>query len=318
MPSIVTHHYFAKDVLKNINNKEKIANKIFYIFAQSFDNLFYYKFFTPWKGKKIRELGSIAQRKNINFYFQNILDYITENDLEENQELISYLYGSICHYVLDSYCHPFIIYYTGDPKMNIKYRGMHEQMEVNIDAYIYEKKTEKKLKSASIADTLLPKIDFSNNLKKALDFVFKKTFNIQNVGQIYNKSILTGNFILKHFVTDKSGLKKKLYTFKDFIMFKSKRKYQYLSFNVSKINYNYLNLQHHQWFYPANDQIIKNDSFEELYIKALNKATFIINNINNYFNHEITRNEILNIIGNFSYVTGLPENYKVKNLKFKF
>ena len=46
MPSIVTHHIFAKEVKKQLpkNIQSKINNDIFYIFAQSFDNLFYYKF----------------------------------------------------------------------------------------------------------------------------------------------------------------------------------------------------------------------------------------------------------------------------------
>ena len=46
MPSIVTHHLFAKDVLESLpySIKETVIQNIetYLIFAQSFDNLFYY------------------------------------------------------------------------------------------------------------------------------------------------------------------------------------------------------------------------------------------------------------------------------------
>ena len=73
MPSIVTHHYFARDVFEalptKIQNTFKSSLDIYFIFAQSFDNLFYYKFFTPWQGKEIRKLGNEAQLTKVNLYF---------------------------------------------------------------------------------------------------------------------------------------------------------------------------------------------------------------------------------------------------------
>ena len=41
MPSIVTHHLFAKDCL--LDYEKKVNKNIYYIFAQSFDNLAYYQ-----------------------------------------------------------------------------------------------------------------------------------------------------------------------------------------------------------------------------------------------------------------------------------
>ena len=66
MPSIVTHYLFAKDVLKCNYLQEKISIPHYFIFAQSFDNLFYYKFLTPWKGKDIRNFGEDAQKEKVN------------------------------------------------------------------------------------------------------------------------------------------------------------------------------------------------------------------------------------------------------------
>ena len=75
MPSIVTHHIFAEDVLQHLPDsiEEKINKPIYHIFAQSFDNLFYDHFLTPWKGKNIREFGEKAHSEKI---FLNILSKI--------------------------------------------------------------------------------------------------------------------------------------------------------------------------------------------------------------------------------------------------
>ena len=320
MPSIVTHHYFAKEVLKNL--PEKISKKIdlstYLIFAQSFDNLFYYKFLTPWQGKKIRKLGHTAQKEKINAYFKNILTYIKSNHLEKNTEVLSYLYGSICHYVLDYHCHPFIIYLTGRPEINLKYRGMHEQMEVNIDAYYYNQKTKKELKKENLADQLLPKIHFSKELKNTIDYTFFTTFNEQNMGNIFEKSFHTGNFLLKYFVTDSTGIKKQIYKIKDFVSPTSKRKYQYLSFHVSKINMDYLNLKKESWFYPADPSIQKNNSFAELYEASCKDAVEKILAIQKYLNDEISEKKVLQIIGDNSYETGLSEQLHKTSKYFKY
>ena len=317
MPSIVTHYYFGNDVLKRLptNIKKKINKEknIYDIFLQSFDNLFYYKFFTPFLGKKERNLGYNAQKENVKKYFQNILITVKNNQTNEN---ISYLYGSICHYVLDSLCHPFVIYNTGLDTLNKKYNGLHEKMEVNIDAQVYKYKTGSNLKDATINNMLLPKIKFSNTLKKTINEVFYKTFNIKNMGNVYEKSIHTVNIILKYFVTDKLGIKKNIYKLRDFIF--HKKKYQYLSFHVTQLDTNYLNLEHNQWVYPVDNQIIKTDSFEDLYIKAIKKSTYLITSIDKYLNNKIDLKETLEIIGNTSYVTGSDCNSKKEMQYFKF
>jgi len=319
MPSIVTHHIFAKDILKKL--PEKVNNQISYehfiIFAQSFDNLFYYKFLTPWKGKEIRDLGIKAQKEKVNLYFKNLLNDIKDNNYQNNKEILAYLYGSICHYVLDFHAHPYIFYYTGNVLENKKYRGLHEKMEVNIDAYMYKKVTKKNLADSSLADTLLPKIPFSEELLKVIDTTFEKTFSKKNMGRFYESSVKTGNFLLKYGVKDKWGLKKILYYLKDLICFNSKRKYQYLSFHVTSIEKEYLNLNHEIWHHPVTNKISKK-SFEDLYEDAIKETIKIIKKIDLYLDGKESIDNTLKIIKNLSYTTGLPCNQKEELKYFKF
>ncbi len=315
MPSIVTHHLFAKDLL-NRNIPKNFDLKTFYIFAQSFDNLFYYHFFIPFKGHTIRNLGNIAQNTNTNLYFKNIINYLTKTHNQHNKQLLAYLYGSYCHYALDSIVHPYIIYTSGLSSKNSKYRGGHEKMEVMIDALLYKEKTNQDLKDASLANTLLPKVKFSKTLKDALNEVYKKTFQIDNIGHIYEKSYLTGHFIIKYFVTDHTGIKKKIYHIIDH--FKTAKMYEYLSFYLPTLDYSVLNEENNIWYNPTSKKISSHASFYQLYNEALDKVESWIKLTNDYFANLISIETLLEALGNNSYRTGRDVNIHDEMQYFKY
>ena len=313
MPSIVTHHLFARDCLKGF---ESLVDKdIYYVFAQSFDNLFYYHFFTSLKNE-VKKVGGIAQRTKTNDYFLNILNYIKEHNLRNDKEVIGYLFGSICHYALDSTCHPFVIYQSGTTDADYKYRGGHEKMEVMIDAIMYEKKIGKPLYKENLADTLLPKKKFKKDLEKTIDYAFKKTFGIDNMGLLYQESYHTGNFILKYFVTDKLGIKKPIYKIKD--LFGKGRMYQYLSFHIVKLDKSFLNLEKEEWCYPTLKEKKKKSSFLELYDEAMNFAIQLFKGCLKYLNNEIKEDKLKILFKDLSYVTGLDWHLENKMQYFKY
>ena len=313
MPSIVTHHLFAKDCL--LDYEKKVNKDIYYIFAQSFDNLAYYHFFWSFNNE-VKNLGKIAQSTKTNEYFLNILKYIKANDLKNDKDVMGYLFGSICHYALDSTCHPFVVYETGTVNIDQKYRGGHEKMEVMLDAIMYEEKEHKPLYKESLSDTLLPKVTFSNNLKCTIENAFEKTFKIDKMGVKYEKAYKMGNFILKYFVTDKTGIKKKIYKLKDY--FGKGRMYQYLSFNVKKLDKNFLNLEHCEWCYPTDNTITKKSSFYELYEEASKFARRLFKISLDYLDNKIDEKKVNTEFKDLSYVTGLDWHLKKKTKYFKF
>ena len=90
MPSIVTHYLFSEEVKNSLPNnfQQKLthSNNLYHIFAQSFDNLFYYNLLNLKSGKKIRNFGNTAQREKINEYFKNIILSLKELKMEQNQD----------------------------------------------------------------------------------------------------------------------------------------------------------------------------------------------------------------------------------------
>lgn len=58
--------------------------------------------------------------KKINDYFLSLINYINDKKYYSNGQVMTYLYGHICHFVLDTTIHPLTIYNTGvyDKKIN--------------------------------------------------------------------------------------------------------------------------------------------------------------------------------------------------------
>ena len=67
----------------------------------------------------------------------------TQVDLFRDKYVMSFVYGFICHYVLDSSIHPYVEFKTGrfNPrdKKTYKYNAKHHEMETYIDAYMLRK-----------------------------------------------------------------------------------------------------------------------------------------------------------------------------------
>ena len=324
MPSIVTHYLFSEDVQKRTTKdiQETIlkSHKIYNLFAQSFDNLFYYNLLNIKSGKDIRKLGNNAQRTYINDYFKNIIETIKENHLEKNSDVLAYLYGSLTHYILDSTCHPFVIYQAGwvsEKKESLKYRGNHEKIEVNIDAIYYEEKEKKPLYQANLANSILPNLQFSKELKNTITTTFETTFHQKNIGNIYEKSARQGHTIIKYFVTDHFGIKKMAYKIFDLVFSKNPIKYQNLSFYIKHPNYEFLNRTHKPWCNPTDKSLKSTESFDDLYNKALKDAEEIFLLTNQVINNEISMDFYLEKLGNKSYTSGLDWKKDVTFIYFK-
>ena len=324
MPSIYTHNYFAKDIYKKLS-KEKIYQindpKFYLIFSQSFDNLFYYNFLSLKPGGKIRDLGYHAQTHKVWKYFKNMIEYIKENKLYDDANL-GYLYGSLTHYALDSTCHPYIHYISGrytsfDKKNTRKYIGYHAINEIMIDALYYEKDHTTPFHKYKIHKDIIPKTKFPDNLIKCIDYTFKETFNVDNLGKIYNKSYNQSHYIYKFLVMDSTSIKKKIYKLIDFITpFKDFKAYTYSNY-VGKLDYSVLNNEHNKWVHPVTGEE-HYESFDDLYNIAFKTVLKNIKKCNEYFNNKCTLEDLKKTIGNISYSSGLDSSTRAVFKYFKF
>ena len=132
MPSIYTHEAFGKAVLKHLPEE---MQEIIYEYPNQFqiglqgpDILFFHK---PFKKDRINTTG-------INMHSQSMLQWLIPatrvifNKGKDNPEY-SYYLGFICHYLLDSKCHPYINEMVDEIKFN------HIELETEFDRFLLNK-----------------------------------------------------------------------------------------------------------------------------------------------------------------------------------
>lgn len=130
MPTTYAHDVFGKmvfqklpDDMKQIVTSQRAA---YLIGLHGPDILFYYK---PFGHNSVNEKGYSMHKAIASEFFSNCKKRYIQT---RNETLLSYVLGFICHYMLDSTCHPYIGQYiekTGAP---------HDEIETEFDRFLME------------------------------------------------------------------------------------------------------------------------------------------------------------------------------------
>jgi len=308
MPSITTHYVHSEDIYQKLSSKEKEyikENKIIYnTFAQSHDFLFY-----NLSNKEIGKLGHRAHHYKTQDYLINIIEDIKQNNLENHSEIIAYLYGVITHYALDTVCHPYIFYKTGvyrkNEKWTHKYKGEHNHIEKDIDALYYEKHFHRKYNKCNLNKEIIKKPIFSKELTDIINRVYKKTYNYDNIGTYYYKSIQQCKLLNTLVIHDRFGIKRAIYFFFDFI---TRHRFGYISSystHITKPKISWLNNEHKEWNHPCFKEKKYTYSFDDLYNQSITKSLKIIKEVNKYLFEKGNIKDVKKVIPNDDYATGI-------------
>jgi hypothetical protein len=107
MPTTYAHYTFGKEVLKRLNEELRVSinNNIdlYNIGLHGPDILFYYK---PLQSNKVNKLGNEIHKINSDIFFEQAKEKILSCD--DFNKAFAYIAGFICHFMLDSQCHPYI------------------------------------------------------------------------------------------------------------------------------------------------------------------------------------------------------------------
>lgn len=317
MPATYTHHTFTNDVYKVINpeikNKLEISKDYFNLFGKSFDILFFSNF----------KLGIQGHNYFVNAYFKNIIKYIKDNHLENNSNVLAYLYGSICHYVLDSTIHPYVYYKTGvyhkNDKLSKKYKGKHDYFEYMIDAILYKERNSKPIYKVNLGKELFPKLKIDGDLSLAIDYAFLNTFNEKQGSKYIKRGYKNFKFIMTHGMCSRFGIKAHVYSLIDWTNLIRSKKLRNLCYYIKRIDSSVLNLEHKKWVYPVDKKINYHYSFYDLYDISIEKARTIINDIDSALNKsDIEVKNVIKSIGNTSYAMGKNSNKEYQMKYFEY
>lgn len=131
MPAAYSHYRLGQLVLDKLNQPLKRVletnQDLFDIGLHGPDILFYNR---PYIHSKINRLGSAMHKERADIFFYQALEILKET---KSAPQFAYLCGFICHYILDSNCHPYI-------NTIIKETGVtHFEIETELDRYFMVK-----------------------------------------------------------------------------------------------------------------------------------------------------------------------------------
>lgn len=314
MADMTTHSIFSMDVLDKLTNKDYIKNNLSYykLGSQGPDPFFYLS-----SKDEHYNIGSIMHENKTGEFFINLLTFIKMN---KTDELLSFYFGMINHFSLDSSIHPYVFYTTGVfDKYNedtFKYQGAHLLLERTIDNIFIKNKLHKNYRLFNHYNYTLLNIKHDTNIIDALNYTLKETYNIDNYGVKYFQAVKKMQNVFRYIALDRTGIKRQLLKLYDNRYNKNKSLlYQNLSYHtIIDPNIDYLNQGNNTWYHPATNEP-SNESFLELYDKGVESAVNLIKISDDYLNDKIEKSDLYNHFKNISYSSGLENNIE-HNFKF--
>ena len=271
---------------------------------------------------KEKNIASFMHKNDTKKFFINLVTYIKDNNLQENYEIMSFLYGFICHYALDSTVHPYVTYKCGlfkkEDKNTYKYNSKHSDLESYIDAYMINKNEKIKPNKFKIHKFCF-NTKVSKELSKLIDDVFLKTYNYKHMSIYVKEGIFNMKTSYRLLRYDPFSIKKKMYLNIDKILPKSIKKLSPISYAYELNNdAYYLNLDHKKWCHPRYKEEIYNYSFLDLYDNALSMALDIIKDVNDVLYKNKSLKQLDKTFLNISFSSGKDCNDKKKNKYFEY
>lgn len=307
MPSTITHTLGSLSILERLNNEPKdlITKHIedYKTFSQGMDPMFFYRFYN--QGNYVIKAGYKFHKSNTLKVFKDIIEFSKKN-LDKTDMPFIFLSGLTVHYVMDSNIHPYVNYhgYTDD---KLGRQNNHFFIETHLDNYMldkYNKDYYKKYKTFKHYK-LQFNVKKDNYIVEMLNNIFSKYYNLDNMGNIYYKSIKYMKFVFRFARLDKLGIKKEIYKLIDKNHLPIRRiRYMSYNFDYKKNIDKILNKDNKEWCNIKDKNIISTKSFDELLEYTIEEASNKINKLYEYIYLDYPVN-IDKLIGNYSYSTGL-------------
>ena len=192
MPSFVSHIELSKDV------SDKLC----------FDNVLTRYVSTYSLGGDLCRFSKcrrLSHRKKKEEFIFNMINYIKENKLTDNKEVMGILYGHISHYIMDDTMHPLVRLI--DKESSPVRMKSHTLIEGMIDSYIVKYKYNKEIDEYLNTGMLI--VGINRDGYKMINKVYEKTYGVKNVAISYILSkFVYGKIYLLIRLIGKNNLKK--------------------------------------------------------------------------------------------------------------
>ena len=192
MPSFVSHIELSKDV------SDKLC----------FDNVLTRYASTYSLGGDLCRFSKcrrLSHRKKKEEFIFNMINYIKENKLTDNKEVMGILYGHISHYIMDDTMHPLVRLI--DKESSPVRMKSHTLIEGMIDSYIVKYKYNKEIDEYLNKGMLI--VGINRDSYKMINKLYEKPYGVKNVAISYILSkFVYGKIYLLIRLIGKNNLKK--------------------------------------------------------------------------------------------------------------
>ena len=171
MPGYVSHTIMARDIYHKLNNK-KINLDYMLTFSLGCDLTKYAKCRYATHHTKQEE------------FITKMIDYIKENNLTNDGEVLGVLYGHICHYEMDKMMHPLVYKLA---KLCQKNKKSHTLIEGHIDNYLVNYKYHYMVDEYDNNEIFRGKVN--KKIAKMLNTVYLDVYDTKNISLYYKFNI---------------------------------------------------------------------------------------------------------------------------------
>ena len=177
MPALGTHVIQAKKCLEEIEPNVSIDRDFLGASAISHDTI---ALLPGAYGRVFNE----AHNEKTEEYFLAVIHYIKKENLRENANAVTFLYGQVMHYALDTKTHPLIYYMTEchPAKFLVSALGAHTLFEAWYDMHLEEKEN---------LDTAYPfaaKV-CEGGINAMIDAVYAEVYGLKNAAKGFKNGI---------------------------------------------------------------------------------------------------------------------------------
>ncbi|BBF41339.1 hypothetical protein lbkm_0013 [Lachnospiraceae bacterium KM106-2] len=315
MPGFITHYLLGQKTLEELDSNQvsnAISNhpNVFSLGTQGPDLFLYYPgCFLPGK---LKGLGSRMHREHTGEYLLTCIREIQkENDPKKKEIFLANVSGILCHYKMDTICHPYIYaksnYVQFQEQQKPHYTPYHCTLETYIDhklcVHYLDQLPGRFHANEVIHLSKAEREAIGERLAPCLNRTYFNSHSVINTAMVCD-AISKMELELK-LLSDPNGWKRKLAK----IIEQRILGYPLLSCLIptDKVpeNKDYLNLAHHKWHSPWEEEVRK-ESFLDLFEKSKEDTLAILHLLNEYLEDPDSYFPLSLAIPDISYNSGLP------------
>jgi len=310
MPNIMTHALCAHDILQEFEDNDVYQsiqkNPSVYSTASSGpDFLFYYKAY-PFQdadaAKQIHQIGEDVHKQNINDFYTKAVDLIKHEKNESKKcVLTSFIAGHLTHWALDSIAHPFVFHRSGEMKGKTQY--WHYRFESMLDTIMVKQIKQLSLeKNPSNLMVTLKRLDIDVCAQLYCDIV-NHVFKTHHSVDVFKQSFKDMALISKWLFDPHT----RLFPWVQAIEKRLGVDWKYSSHMIIgdlDQKHDVLNLNHSTWSHPSDPLSLSNESFLDLYDRAILRGRTVLNAFNDVLFNDKPIDLMLEVLNNQSYDTG--------------